>query len=76
MNEYVYAEKWVELAQRERDPFDRFVYCYFALNAIYNPFYERNERQAIKSLYRKTFNTQHDLNSGINFICFILILKS
>lgn len=60
MNEYVYAEKWVELAQRERDPFDRFVYCYFALNAIYNPFYERNERQAIKSLYRETFNTHPD----------------
>lgn len=56
MNHYYHAKKWVELAEKEIDYFDKFVYCYFALNALYNPHYERSERQAICTLFKRTYN--------------------
>lgn len=58
MNHYYHARKWVELAEKENDYFDKFVYCYFALNAIYNPHYDHSERQAIRTLFKITYNTR------------------
>ncbi len=51
IDEYQYALKWAHRAEREEDPFDKFVYCFFALNALYSKYYETSERKAIEKLF-------------------------
>ena len=68
MDHYYHAQKWVELAANENDYFDRFVYCYFALNALYNPHYERHERQAITTLFKKTYNQHSSFKHEIKLL--------
>jgi len=41
------ARSWLGKADGEGDPFDRFVSLWFALNALYNEFFDRSERAAI-----------------------------
>ena len=45
-----YIEKWVEKSRDEHDYFDKFVYGFFAFNALYSEFYleTNDERRAIK----------------------------
>lgn len=46
-----YVLKWIEKSQKEEDYFDKFVYGFFALNALYSIYYEGDERRAIKMLF-------------------------
>ena len=55
ISELEYASKWVERASVVTDPFDRFVYSFFALNALYGPFYVKSERYAIKDLFDELY---------------------
>lgn len=58
MNEIRYATNWVKVAIESDDPYDRFVYAFFALNALYNKYYKNSERQAIKSLFYDRFKNK------------------
>ena len=42
-----YILKWIEKSKTEEDYFDKFVYGFFALNAMYSVYYDESERQAI-----------------------------
>jgi len=53
-----YILKWIEKSRIEEDYFDKFVYGFFALNAMYSVYYDGNERQAIKDLFASSINTQ------------------
>lgn len=53
-----YIVKWIEKSRIEEDYFDKFVYGFFALNAMYSVYYDGNERQAIKDLFASSINTQ------------------
>lgn len=48
-----YILKWIEKSKYEDDQFDKFVYGFFALNAMYSVYYDTSERQAIKDLFRR-----------------------
>lgn len=52
-----YILKWIEKSRIEEDYFDKFVYGFFALNAMYSVYYDGNERQAIKDLFASSINT-------------------
>lgn len=52
-----YIIRWVEKSKDETDYFDKFVYGFFALNALYSEYYDGDERRAIKELFRETFRT-------------------
>lgn len=45
-----YILKWIEKSKYEEDAFDKFVYGFFALNAMYSIYYEGDERRAIRAL--------------------------
>ena len=47
-----YILKWIDKSKNEHDDFDKFVYGYFALNAMYSVYYDTSERSAIKELFR------------------------
>lgn len=57
-----YIEKWVEKSRNEKDYFDKFVYGFFAFNALYSEFYlrEKYEKDAIKAF----FDAHYDGNQG------------
>jgi hypothetical protein len=44
------AIRWVRKGQQETDVFDRFVALWFAFNALYNAYFEGDERAAIREL--------------------------
>jgi len=44
------AQTWFEKANQAEDHYDRFVYLWFALNALYNEFFTGSERKAISDL--------------------------
>lgn len=46
-----YILKWIDKSKHEEDNFDKFVYGFFALNAMYSVYYEGDERRAIKDLF-------------------------
>lgn len=52
-----YIRKWVEKSRDETDNFDRFVYGFFAFNALYSEHYtgESSERYAIKEFLNDNF---------------------
>ncbi|MCR4649068.1 MAG: hypothetical protein K5776_08325 [Lachnospiraceae bacterium] len=41
---------WIEKSRKEEDYFDKFVYGFFALNALYSDYYDESEKEAIKTL--------------------------
>lgn len=43
------AKAWYNKAKTEHDCFDRFVYQWFAFNILYSPYFDDNERRAIKN---------------------------
>lgn len=51
-----YIIRWIEKSRDEEDYFDKFVYGFFALNAMYSEFYnssmETRERDCIEKLFR------------------------
>ena len=55
-----YILKWIEKSRNEEDYFDKFVYGFFALNALYSEYYlsYSDERKAIKSL----LNDNYEMN--------------
>lgn len=55
-----YILKWIEKSKNEADSFDKFVYGFFALNAMYSVYYDESERQAIKNLFESSINTHYD----------------
>lgn len=55
-----YILKWIEKSKDEEDNFDKFVYGFFALNAMYSIFYEKDERRAIKSLFDYVVNSHYE----------------
>ena len=55
-----YILKWIEKSKDEEDYFDKFVYGFFALNAMYSVYYDGNERQAIKELFEASFKANYD----------------
>ncbi len=50
-----YILKWIEKSRTEEDNFDKFVYGFFALNAMYSEYYTTGERGAIKALFRDNY---------------------
>lgn len=55
-----YILKWIEKSKNEEDNFDKFVYGFFALNAMYSIYYERDERRAIKALFAASLDNHFD----------------
>lgn len=55
-----YILKWIEKSKYEEDNFDKFVYGFFALNAMYSIYYERDERRAIKALFASSLDNHFD----------------
>ena len=57
-----YIAKWIEKSRNEKDCFDKFVYGFFAFNALYSEFYlrEKYEKDAIKAF----FDAHYDGNQG------------
>lgn len=55
-----YILKWIEKSKNEEDNFDKFVYGFFALNAMYSVYYERDERRAIKALFASSIDDHFD----------------
>lgn len=55
-----YILKWIEKSKDEEDNFDKFVYGFFALNAMYSVFYDGNERQAIRALFDHSINAHYE----------------
>lgn len=55
-----YILKWIEKSKHEEDNFDKFVYGFFALNAMYSIYYERDERRAIKALFASSLDNHYD----------------
>ena len=51
-----YILKWIEKSKNEEDNFDKFVYGFFALNAMYSIYYDGDERRAIKDLFDSSYN--------------------
>ena len=51
-----YILKWIEKSKNEEDSFDKFVYGFFALNAMYSVYYDTSERTAIKDLFRSAID--------------------
>ena len=43
------AKAWYNKAKTEHDCFDRFVYQWFAINILFSPYIDDNERRAIKN---------------------------
>lgn len=60
-----YILKWIEKSKNEKDHFDKFVYGFFALNAMYSVYYDSDERQAIKDLFASSFNSHYIEYSNI-----------
>lgn len=52
-----YILKWVEKSEHEEDDFDKFVYGFFALNALYSEYYDGDERGAIRTLFYQCFDS-------------------
>ncbi len=70
------AHTWLKKAEAENDAFDRFISLWFAFNALYNEFYERDERRAIRDFiwnrfpsdrYKKRIETLLQSESAIFF---------
>lgn len=55
-----YILKWIEKSRQEEDNFDKFVYGFFALNAMYSIYYDGNERQAIKALFESSIKDHYE----------------
>lgn len=55
-----YIVKWVDKSRVEQDSFDRFVYGFFAFNAMYSVFYDTDERRAIKDLFDAIFKNSYE----------------
>ena len=55
-----YILKWIEKSKNEEDNFDKFVYGFFALNAMYSIYYDGNERQAIKDLFDQSISAHYE----------------
>ena len=55
-----YILKWIEKSKNEEDNFDKFVYGFFALNAMYSVYYDGKERDAIKQLFFTSFDAHYD----------------
>lgn len=60
-----YILKWIDKSKDEEDAFDKFVYGFFALNAMYSIYYEKDERRAIKDLFFACVNYHRDEFSKI-----------
>ena len=60
--------KWIEKSKDEEDYFDKFVYGFFALNAMYSIYYDGNERAAIRELFDASFNNHYDEYCDILFL--------
>ena len=52
-----YILKWIEKSKKEEDHFDKFVYGFFALNAMYSIYYEGDERRAIRDLFQASVDS-------------------
>ena len=55
-----YILKWIEKSKQDEDNFEKFVYGFFALNAMYSIYYERDERRAIKALFASSLDNHFD----------------
>lgn len=55
-----YILKWIEKSKNEEDNFDKFVYGFFALNAMYSAYYDKDERSAIKDLFSSSLDTHRE----------------
>ena len=55
-----YILKWIEKSKNEDDYFDKFVYGFFALNAMYSLYYDGSERYAIKTLFDASIKNHYD----------------
>lgn len=60
------AQRWYRKAVSADDNYDRFVFLWFAFNALYNEFFDSSERRAIGDLVYS--NRYHISNAGINDI--------
>lgn len=58
------ALSWLKKAKTEQDHFDQFVSLWFALNALYNQFFEGSEGGALNNL---VFSSQYRLNNAKTF---------
>lgn len=55
-----YILKWIEKSKNEEDYFDKFVYGFFALNAMYSVYYDTSERKAIQDLFRSAIDNNYE----------------
>ena len=55
-----YILKWIEKSKVEEDCFDKFVYGFFALNAMYSIYYEESERKAIRALFNDSLRLHYE----------------
>lgn len=55
-----YILKWIEKSKSETDAFDKFVYGFFALNAMYSVYYDGDERYAIKKLFASSIDAHYE----------------